>query len=97
MPRPRDPNSQVQKKNEKFLLKRLEKMYGEEFDPIMQIAKNAHRLQQIADESENDADSQVDANKEWERMAQFTHPKLKSVEHTGGDGFFEVHVHRGTE
>ena len=45
MPRPRDPNSQVQKKNEKFLLKRLEKIYGEEFDPIMQIAKNAHRIQ----------------------------------------------------
>lgn len=93
----RNPNSEVQKKNEKFLLKRLEKMYGEEFDPIMQIAKNAHRLQQIADESETDAETQIDANKEWERMAQFTHPKLKSVEHVGGDGMFEVHVHRGKE
>lgn len=93
----RNPNSEIQKKNEKFLLKRLEKMYGEEFDPIMQIAKNAHRLQQIADESEMDAETQIDANKEWERMAQFTHPKLKSIEHVGTDGFFEVHVHRGKE
>jgi len=37
----------------------------------------------------------IEANKEWERMAQFTHPKLKSVEHTAEDGFFEVHIHKG--
>jgi len=78
-------------------MNRLAKMYGEEFDPIMQIAKNAHRLQKIADESTDDPGTQSDANKEWERMAQFTHPKLKSVEHVGGDGMFEVHVHRGKE
>ena len=81
----RDPNSKAQQKNEKFLLNRLAKMYGEDFDPIMQIAKNAHRLQKLAD------------NKEWERMAQFTHPKLKSVEHIGDGGMFEVHVHRGKD
>jgi hypothetical protein len=93
----KNPNSKAQQKNEKFLLKRLEKMYGEEFDPIMQIAKNAHRLQKIADDSDSDANTQIDANKEWERMAQFTHPKLKSIEHVGTDGFFEVHVHRGKD
>ena len=94
---PITPNSRRDKLNEKFLLTRLKKMYGDEFDPIMQIAKNAHRLQTIADETENDSESQVDANKEWERMAQFTHPKLKSIEHVGGDGMFEVHVHRGKD
>tara|TARA_R110000824_G_scaffold42506_1_gene125114 strand:- start:2277 stop:2567 length:291 start_codon:yes stop_codon:yes gene_type:complete len=93
----RDPNSKAQQKNEKFLLNRLAKMYGEDFDPIMQIAKNAHRLQKLADSDDTDAGTQLDANKEWERMAQFTHPKLKSVEHIGDGGMFEVHVHRGKD
>lgn len=90
-------------KNEKFLLVRLKHMYGEDFDPIMQIAANAHRLQKIIDDAEKsdepvDVAALVEANKEFERMAQFTHPKLKSVEHViGGDGFIEVHVHRGKD
>jgi len=76
-------------------------MYGEDFDPIIQIAENATRLQAaIMGKLENGDDdvelsALIEANKEWERMAQFTHPKLKSVEHTAEDGFFEVHIHKG--
>jgi len=89
------------KRNEKFLLTRLKSMYGEDFDPIIQIAENAARLQAaIMGKLENGDDdielsALIEANKEWERMAQFTHPKLKSVEHTAEDGFFEVHIHKG--
>ncbi len=82
------------KRNAAFLLNRLKDMYGEDFDPIMKMAENANRLQKIADENEDDANAQLDANKEWERLGSFTTPKLKSVEMAGGDGFIEVHVHR---
>jgi hypothetical protein len=84
-------------RNEKFLLNRLKAMYGDDFDPIVRMAANADRLQKIADDAPDDANAQVDVNKEWERMAQFTHPKLKSIEHIAEDGFFEVHVHRGKD
>ncbi len=41
-------------KNKQFLLDRLQKMYGEDFHPIMAMAKNAVVLQKIADDhSEN--------------------------------------------
>ena len=89
------------KRNEKFLLTRLKSMYGEDFDPIIQIAENATRLQaaimkRIEDgTADSDLSALIEANKEWERMAQFTHPKLKTVEHTAEDGFFEVHIHKG--
>jgi len=84
-------------RNEKFLLNRLKVMYGDDFDPIIRMAENADRLQKIADQNVDDASAQVDVNKEWERMAQFTTPKLKSIEHVAEDGFFEVHVHRGKD
>ena len=89
------------KRNEKFLLTRLKSMYGEDFDPIIQIAENATRLQAAImgklEKGDDDIElsALIEANKEWERMAQFTHPKLKSVEHTAEDGFFEVHIHKG--
>jgi len=89
------------KRNEKFLLTRLKSMYGEDFDPIIQIAENATRLQAAimgkleSGDDDIELSALIEANKEWERMAQFTHPKLKSVEHTAEDGFFEVHIHKG--
>ena len=91
----------VSKRNEKFLLTRLKSMYGEDFDPIIQIAENAARLQAAimgkleSGDDDIELSALIEANKEWERMAQFTHPKLKSVEHTAEDGFFEVHIHKG--
>ncbi|MDB4351919.1 hypothetical protein OAA60_00635 [Porticoccaceae bacterium] len=73
---------------------RMQTIYGENFDPLQKMAENAMRLQNLADNSTDDANAQIDANKEWERITQFTTPKLKSIEHKG-DGFVtEVHVHR---
>ena len=39
-------------KNKKFLLNRLQDMYGQDFHPIMKMAENAIRLHEIA--SRND-------------------------------------------
>lgn len=89
----------MSKKNDKFLLNRLKDMYGDDFDPIMRMAANAARLQEDIDARTEKkeavtSDELVEVNKEWERVAQFTSPKLKSIEVAGGDGMFEVHVHR---
>jgi hypothetical protein len=37
-------------KNKERLLNALKKEYGEDFEPVMQMAKNASRLQKIADD-----------------------------------------------
>ena len=81
-------------KNKAFLLNRLQAMYGEDFHPIMQMAKNAHKAQVLIDDYEKDTELDpqalfaglkfaVDA---WDKVAQYTEPKLKSVEVTGKDG-----------
>lgn len=91
----------MSKRNEKFLNSRLKAMYGEDFDPIMKMAENSSLLQKKieeelakGDESDVSLSDLVEANKEWERIAQFTTPKLKSVEHTGDNQITEVHIHR---
>jgi hypothetical protein len=66
-------------RNKSFLMSRLQKMYGKEFHPIMRLAESAVRLEEIAKES-NDVTAiraSVDA---WDRIAQYTEPKLKAVE-----------------
>jgi hypothetical protein len=83
------------KANEKFLLNRLKGMYGENFDPIMKMAENAKKLQEIAEREEASSNDFIDANKEWERIAQFTSPKLKSMEIKGDGEAIQLHVHRG--
>ena len=77
-----------QGKNKAFLMKRLQDMYGEDFHPIMNMAKNANTLQDRVEELGESADSQdiLDASKAWESIAQYVEPKLKAVEHTGPDG-----------
>ena len=86
MPRPAgSPN-----KNKKFLLDRLQDMYGEEFHPIMKMAENAVRAQELIDDyDDSEADPQalfaglkfaVDA---WDKIAQYTEPKLKAIDHSG--------------
>jgi len=37
-------------KNSKFLWQKLKDMYGDQFDPVMQMAENAVRLQTVADQ-----------------------------------------------
>ena len=54
-------------------------MYGSDFHPILRLADNAVRLDEMAKES-NDVTAiraSVDA---WDRIAQYTEPKLKAVE-----------------
>ncbi len=93
----------MSKVNDKFLLNRLKAMYGKDFDPIMNMAKNAVLLQAKVDSAEagdNEANHDlsatlIDVNKEWERIAQFTSPKLKSMEIKGDGEAIQVHIHRG--
>lgn len=104
-------------KNKKFLLNRLQKMYGDKFHPIMSIAANCKELQDRAEaieipapEDGEDHNSQrimlsVNernkalrvANSEWSRIAEYTEPKLKSVDidlNADVDGLtFEMHYH----
>jgi hypothetical protein len=74
-------------RNKQFLLSRLQAMYGDEFHPIMSMAKNAHEFQQLLDGKEGDPEFRgrdlIEANKLWEGIAQYVEPKLKSVEVSG--------------
>ena len=66
-------------RNKNFLMSRLQDMYGKDFHPILRLADNAVRLDEMAKES-NDVTAiraSVDA---WDRIAQYTEPKLKAVE-----------------
>ena len=81
MPRHKD----VPNKNKKFLLNRLQDMYGEDFHPIMRMAENAVELQKIAN-LEQDPTVYKSALDGWEKVAQYVEPKLKAVEVTGADG-----------
>lgn len=88
-------------KNRQFLLNRMKDMLGEDFDPVIQMAKNAVKLQQIADENLANcgyiedaegkeimtyAESLINANKEFERVAPYIAPKLKAVEISQEEG-----------
>lgn len=69
-------------KNKKFLLNRLQDMYGDDFHPIMNMAENAVKLQKAADQDPepNNFKAALDG---WEKIAQYVEPKLKAVEHSG--------------
>jgi len=72
-------------RNKNFLLNRLKDMYGDDFHPIMRMAESAVQLQKIADE-EQDVQAHKAALDGWDKIANYTEPKLKSVEVTGKDG-----------
>jgi len=69
-------------KNKQFLMDRLQKMYGEDFHPIMNMAKNATEYQKSIDALDQDTRIPLlpEANKLWEGIAQYVEPKLKAVE-----------------
>lgn len=75
-------------KNKQFLLKRLQDMYGEDFHPIMNMAKNAAEFQEMVDskvgDPENRGSDLVEANKLWEGIAQYVEPKLKAIDMNHG-------------
>ena len=66
-------------KNKAFLLSRLQDMYGDQFHPIMRMAEQAAKLHNLASNSEerDDLKSSIDA---WDKIAQYTEPKLKATE-----------------
>lgn len=66
-------------KNKKYLLNRLQDMYGDDFHPIMKMAENASILHSlaIASRSVTDLKYSIDA---WDKIAQYTEPKLKAVD-----------------
>jgi hypothetical protein len=74
-------------KNKQFLLKRLQEMYGDDFHPILNMAKNAYEFQQTVDDKSGEPEFRgrdlIEANKLWEGIAQYVEPKLKAIEHSG--------------
>ena len=66
-------------KPKRLLITRLEKAYGKQFHPIMRLAENAVRLEEIAKQS-NDVTALRASVDAWDRIAQYTEPKLKAVE-----------------
>lgn len=75
-------------------------MYGDEFHPIMNMAKNAHEFQKLVDSKAIDPEqigsALVDANKLWEGIAQYVEPKLKAVELSGNADNPLEHKHTAT-
>lgn len=80
-------------RNRQFLLNKLKEMYGDDFEPIMQMSKNCMTQQKKADVflKEVDDDISLEAveatvnllrpiNDQWEKIAQYTYPKLKAIE-----------------
>lgn len=61
------------------MLSRLQAMYGDQFHPIMRMAEQAAKLHNLASNSEDrdDLKSSIDA---WDKIAQYTEPKLKATE-----------------
>jgi len=66
-------------KTKAFLMDRLKAMYGDEFHPIMRMAENAVTLHEQARGTLDVADlkASIDA---WDKIAQYTEPKLKASE-----------------
>jgi len=68
----------VPNRNKKFLLNRLQDMYGDDFHPIMRMAEQAVRLHERAEIGDTaDIKASIDA---WDKIAAYTEPKLKATE-----------------
>ena len=68
-----------QGKNKAFLMDRLKAIYGEDFHPIMRMAENAVTLHDQARGTMDTADLKLSIDA-WDRIAQYTEPKLKASE-----------------
>lgn len=66
-------------RNKAFLLDRLKDMYGDDFHPIMRMAENAVTLHDQARGTMDTADLKLSIDA-WDRIAQYTEPKLKASE-----------------
>jgi hypothetical protein len=70
-------------KNKQFLLRKLQEMYGDDFNPVIKMAENAVALQAIAESEPDDANARRSALDGWDKVAQYVEPKLKAVEVQG--------------
>lgn len=66
-------------KNRQFLWRRLQDMFGDEFDPIIRAAEQAARLHNVAAKSEDPKvlRSSVDS---WCKVGEFVSPKIRAME-----------------
>ena len=67
-------------RNKKFLLKKLQDMYGSDFNPVIKMAENAIKLQDLADVTPDDGNIRKSALDGWDKVAQYVEPKLKAIE-----------------
>jgi len=68
----------IPNRNKRFLLNRLQDMYGDDFHPIMRMAEQAVRLHERAETGDTaDIKASIDA---WDKIAAYTEPKLKATE-----------------
>ena len=80
-------------KNKKFLLKRLQDMYGESFHPIIRMAERANDLDNLAT-TEPDAITLKASIDAWDKIANYTEPKLKAVEVSSDEQGLTVSIQR---
>ena len=66
-------------KTKAFLMDRLKAMYGDDFHPIMRMAENAVTLHEQARGTLDVADLKLSIDA-WDKIAQYTEPKLKASE-----------------
>lgn len=71
-----------QSKNSQFLLKRLQDMYGADFDPVMRMAENVVKLEEAAKE-EPSVDGYNSCIAGWDKVARYVCPTLKAIEISG--------------
>jgi len=87
-PKKRGRKKGVPNRSKRGLLSRLKREYGADFHPIMKMAENAVKLQKLvedmAEENPDDKKGLMAAHKNtidaWEKIAQYTEPKLKATE-----------------
>ncbi len=77
-------NTRGQGKNKKFLLSRLQDMYGENFHPIIRMAERANDLDALA-VNEPDAINLKASIDAWDKIANYTEPKLKAIDVSSSD------------
>ena len=86
-------NTRGQGKNKKFLLKRLQDMYGESFHPIIRMSERANDLDKLAT-TEPDAITLKASIDAWDKIANYTEPKLKAVEVSSDEQGLTVSIQR---
>lgn len=68
--------------NAEWALKRMKAMYGDDFDPMFQVAQNAMKIQEFA-ESDDTMENRSAALQAWKEVLPYYYAKLRSVEVTG--------------